>query len=133
MKIVKKLKSLEAKLRKVKVTLQFREAVDFLNVKGVGEGPESDAGRERCPAEKGRGNLEREEISDDSRSTLKVQERRDRMPDGERGRSFREMENVLPAFYPVKEEMNIDEWIEKIEIFEQLYGWDDVAKIHYAL
>ena len=43
------------------------------------------------------------------------------------------MGNVLPAFNPVKEEINIDKWIENIEIFEPLYGMDDVAKIYYAL
>ena len=69
----------------------------------------------------------REKISDDSRTTLKVQERRDRMPDKER-RSFREMDNVLPACDPLKEEISIDEQIEKIEIFEQFYGWMTLPK-----
>ena len=40
---------------------------------------------------------------------------------------------VLPQFDPVKENLSITKWIEKIEEFKTLYEWDDVTVQHYAL
>lgn len=55
------------------------------------------------------------------------------MTTDERCKYFREMDSILPAFDPVKDDISIDEWIKKIDVFESLYGWDETAKKHYAL
>ncbi|KAJ8914430.1 hypothetical protein NQ315_017526 [Exocentrus adspersus] len=40
---------------------------------------------------------------------------------------------VLPEFDPVKGDISINQWIEKIEEYGEVYDWDDVAIKHYAL
>ncbi|XP_076291058.1 uncharacterized protein LOC143214206 [Lasioglossum baleicum] len=51
----------------------------------------------------------------------------------ERSRHFRDTTSVLPAFDPVTNELTIEEWIEKMEEYGDLYNWDEVAIRHYAL
>ncbi|XP_053971568.1 uncharacterized protein LOC128872663 [Hylaeus volcanicus] len=52
---------------------------------------------------------------------------------GREERYFRNLATVLPAFDPVVGEFTIDEWIEKIEQYGDLYQWDEIAVRHYAL
>ncbi|XP_076644969.1 uncharacterized protein LOC143354602 [Halictus rubicundus] len=40
---------------------------------------------------------------------------------------FRNVEEVLPKFDPVSKQLSVDEWIEKIEEYGDLYQWDDIA------
>lgn len=48
-------------------------------------------------------------------------------------RYFQNVHTVLPEFDPVKGEIDISLWIEKIEEFGELYDWDEVAVKHYGL
>lgn len=46
---------------------------------------------------------------------------------------FSIIQDVLPSFDPVKNDLKINHWIEKIEEFGELYDWDEVTIKHYAL
>ncbi|KAJ8937455.1 hypothetical protein NQ314_011844 [Rhamnusium bicolor] len=48
-------------------------------------------------------------------------------------RYFQNVHTVLPEFDPVKNNITISLWINKIEEFGELYDWDEVAIKHYAL
>lgn len=43
------------------------------------------------------------------------------------------MHNILPEFDPVIGNIDINQWIDKIEEFGELYDWDEVSIKHYAL
>lgn len=46
---------------------------------------------------------------------------------------FHNVQDVLPSFDPVKDDIKISLWIEKLEEFGELYDWDEVTIKHYAL
>ncbi|KAJ8938227.1 hypothetical protein NQ314_011556 [Rhamnusium bicolor] len=46
---------------------------------------------------------------------------------------FQNVHTILPEFDPVKNNISILLWIEKIEEYGELYDWDEVAVKHYAL
>lgn len=48
-------------------------------------------------------------------------------------RHFHDVMKILPEFDPVKNELSIKQWIDKIEEFGDLYSWDEVAVKHYGL
>lgn len=48
-------------------------------------------------------------------------------------RYFRDMDEVLPVFDPVKDEIDVNQWIDKIEEYGTIYNWDDVTIKHFAL
>ncbi|XP_077275167.1 uncharacterized protein LOC143904389 [Temnothorax americanus] len=48
-------------------------------------------------------------------------------------RYFRDVHEALPKFDPVIGDISIEDWINKIEEFGELYNWDDVAIRHYGL
>lgn len=50
-----------------------------------------------------------------------------------RGRSFMDLSNVLPNFDPVDNGVDVNQWIEKIEEYKDMYMSDDLATRHYAL
>ena len=52
--------------------------------------------------------------------------------DGEE-RHFRGVASVLPEFDPVSNDLTVEDWIEKIEEYGDLYNWDEIAIRHYAL
>ena len=49
------------------------------------------------------------------------------------GWSFRDISELLPEFDPVKENIDITQWISKVEECGEIYGWDDVAIRHFGL
>lgn len=48
-------------------------------------------------------------------------------------RMFHNVGDALPAFDPVKDDINILDWIDKIEEYGDLYDWDEIAIKHFAL
>lgn len=44
-----------------------------------------------------------------------------------------DVQELLPTFDPIKADIDIDSWIEKIKEYAVLYSWNEVAKKHYAL
>lgn len=50
-----------------------------------------------------------------------------------RTRTFGDLSRVLPTFDPITEDLNIHQWIDKIEEYADMYGWDDLAIKHYGL
>ena len=50
-----------------------------------------------------------------------------------RVRSFMDLSKVLPNFAPVNVNADIYQWINKIEEYASMYGWDELATKHYAL
>lgn len=48
-------------------------------------------------------------------------------------RGFMDLSKVLPGFDPVTGRVDIHQWIDKIEEYADMYGWDDLATKHYAL
>ncbi|KAK2577570.1 hypothetical protein KPH14_012732 [Odynerus spinipes] len=48
-------------------------------------------------------------------------------------RHYREVTSVLPDFDPVKGNLTINQWIEKIEEYGDMYQWDEITVRHYAL
>lgn len=48
-------------------------------------------------------------------------------------RIFHNIGDALPNFDPVKDEINILDWIDKMEECGDLYNWDEVAIKHFAL
>lgn len=48
-------------------------------------------------------------------------------------RIFHDVEDALPGFDPVEDDMNILDWIDKMEEYGDLYEWDEVAITHFAL
>lgn len=50
-----------------------------------------------------------------------------------RTRNFMDLSRVLPGFDPVKGDIDIYRWIDKIEEYADMYGWDDLSIKHYAL
>ena len=49
------------------------------------------------------------------------------------GRFFSDVSEVLPEFDPVKNNIDIIQWMDKIEECGELYNWDDTAIRHYGL
>lgn len=49
------------------------------------------------------------------------------------GYCLHKFHNVRSEFDPVKNYRLLTQWIEKIEKFSELYGWDGIAISHYAL
>lgn len=48
-------------------------------------------------------------------------------------RLFGDMREVLPKFDPIKDNIDIKSWIAKIDEYANIYSWDDIAKVHYAI
>lgn len=48
-------------------------------------------------------------------------------------RIFHNVGDALPDFDPVKDDINILDWIDKMEEYGDLYDWDEVAIKHFAL
>ena len=48
-------------------------------------------------------------------------------------RWFRNVSDVIPEFDPVKKDISIVDWIDKVEECGERYNWDDLAIRHYAL
>ena len=46
---------------------------------------------------------------------------------------LRDVGAILPEFDPVKNEIGVDEWIEKVEEYGEIYEWTDMEICHYAL
>ena len=44
-----------------------------------------------------------------------------------------DLSKVLPTFEPVNVNADIYQWIDKIEEYASMYGWDELATKHYAL
>jgi hypothetical protein len=48
-------------------------------------------------------------------------------------RYFKNIDEVLPNFDPVKEDISVNQWIDKIEEYAEIYDWDDLAIRHFGL
>lgn len=49
------------------------------------------------------------------------------------GWSFGDVSEVLPEFDLVKDNLDISQWVAKVEECGELYGWDDIAIQHFGL
>lgn len=52
---------------------------------------------------------------------------------GLESRHYRDVSRVLPKFNLVRDDITIDQWIDKIEEYGEFYLWDELAVKHYAI